>query len=254
MSVKTDTSLPAARLRPSPNHNDRPEGARIDLLILHYTGMESGAAALQRLIDPRSEVSAHYLVEEDGTILQLVPEARRAWHAGVAFWAGARDINDRSIGIEIVNPGHEYGYRPFPEAQIAAVTELARDICARHAIAAERVLAHSDVAPARKQDPGELFPWAELAANGVGVWVDPEPVGGGRYLQEGEEGQPVEALQSMLALFGYEVPIDGVFGDATRLAVTAFQRHYRPQTVDGVADMSTISTLHRLLQRRPGLG
>jgi N-acetylmuramoyl-L-alanine amidase len=250
MSQKTDTSLPA-RLRPSPNHNERPDGCRIDTLILHYTGMTSAEAAIRRLCDPRAEVSAHYLVEEDGALHQLVPEARRAWHAGVSFWQGARNLNDRSIGIEIVNPGHEFGYRAFPGAQIEVVAALCLDICRRHGIPAERVLAHSDIAPARKEDPGELFPWDALAHAGVGQWLEPEPISGGRFFQEGDSGQPVEALQSMLALFGYEVAIDGAYDTQTRLAVTAFQRHFRPERVDGVADMSTITTLHRLLQNRP---
>jgi N-acetylmuramoyl-L-alanine amidase len=191
------------------------------------------------------------VVEEDGALHQLVPEARRAWHAGVSFWQGARNLNDRSIGIEIVNPGHEFGYRAFPGAQIEVVAALCLDICRRHGIPAERVLAHSDIAPARKEDPGELFPWDALAHAGVGQWLEPEPISGGRFFQEGDSGQPVEALQSMLALFGYEVAIDGAYDTQTRLAVTAFQRHFRPERVDGVADMSTITTLHRLLQNRP---
>ena len=251
MGVKTDTGLPA-RLRPSPNHNERT--GEVSLLLLHYTGMTSGEEALQRLCDPRAEVSAHYVVDEDGTILQLVPESRRAWHAGRSYWKGERDINSRSIGIEIVNPGHENGYRPFPEAQVAAVTELARDICARHEIAPQNVLGHSDVAPERKEDPGELFPWDRLALAGVGLHVAPEPVSGGRFFQQGDGGQPVEALQSMLALYGFEMPITGVFDERTRAAVAAFQRHHRQERVDGIADMSTIATLHRLLQKVPQLG
>lgn len=251
MGVKTDTGLPA-RLRPSPNHNDR--AGPVSLLLLHYTGMTSGEEALQRLCDPRAEVSAHYVVDEDGTILQLVPESRRAWHAGRSYWKGERDINSRSIGIEIVNPGHENGYRPFPDAQVAAVIELARDICARHGIAPHDVLGHSDVAPERKEDPGELFPWDRLAAAGVGLHVPPEPVSGGRFFQQGDGGQPVEALQSMLALYGFEMPITGVFDERTRAAVAAFQRHHRQERVDGIADMSTIATLHRLLQKVPQLG
>ncbi|MCC4243069.1 peptidoglycan recognition protein family protein [Stappia indica] len=251
MGVKTDTGLPA-RLRPSPNHNDR--AGPVSLLLLHYTGMTSGEEALQRLCDPRAEVSAHYVVDEDGTILQLVPESRRAWHAGRSYWKGERDINSRSIGIEIVNPGHENGYRPFPEAQVAAVIELARDICARHGIAPQDVLGHSDVAPDRKEDPGELFPWDRLAGAGVGLHVPPEPVSGGRFFQQGDGGQPVEALQSMLALYGFEMPITGVFDERTRAAVAAFQRHHRQERVDGIADMSTIATLHRLLQKVPQLG
>lgn len=250
MGVKTDTGLPA-RLRPSPNHNER-EGS-VCLLLLHYTGMTSGEEAVQRLCDPRAEVSAHYVVDEDGTILQLVPESRRAWHAGRSYWKGERDINSRSIGIEIVNPGHENGYRPFPEAQVQSVIDLARDICARHAIAPQDVLAHSDVAPDRKEDPGELFPWDRLALAGVGLSVDPEPVAGGRFFQQGDSGQPVEALQSMLALYGFEMPITGVYDARARAAVAAFQRHHRRERVDGIADMSTITTLHRLLQKVPRL-
>ena len=250
MTPRTDTSLPA-RVHPSPNHGERREGARIDMLVLHYTGMKDGEEAVRRLCDPRAEVSAHYLVHEDGSILQMVPEARRAWHAGESYFAGERDVNSSSIGIEVVNPGHEYGYRDFPDAQIASVCDLAKDICARHEIPPWRVLAHSDVAPARKRDPGELFPWNLLAAAGVGDHVDPEPVTGGRYLQEGDQGQPVEALQSMLALYGFEMDIDGWFSDPTRLAVEAFQRHHRQTCVDGIADMSTITTLHRLLSLRP---
>lgn len=253
MAVKTDTSLPA-RLQPSPNHNERRGDVPIDLIVLHYTGMVSGELAIRRLCDPRSEVSAHYIVDEDGTILQSVPEARRAWHAGRAFWKGERDINSRSIGIEIVNPGHEFGYRAFPDAQVVAVIALCQDICRRHAIPPERVLAHSDVSPDRKEDPGELFPWARLAGEGVGHWVEPEPTGSGRYFQEGEEGQPIEALQSMLGLYGYDIAVTGVFDRKTVHAVTAFQRHFRPERVDGIADMSTIVTLHRLLSALPGLG
>ena len=251
MSVRTDTGLPA-RLRPSPNHNERQGEVR--LLVLHYTGMASGGAAVRRLCDPAAEVSAHYVVEEDGGILQLVPESRRAWHAGKSFWKGERDINSSSIGIEMVNPGHEHGYRPYPEAQVAAVIDLSADICARHGIPATGVLAHSDIAPERKEDPGELFPWDRLAAAGVGLHVAAEPVSGGRFFQEGDTGQPVEALQSMLALYGFEMPISGTFDARTRLAVAAFQRRHRRARVDGIADMSTLTTLHRFLQEVPKLG
>ncbi|WP_306030460.1 N-acetylmuramoyl-L-alanine amidase [Stappia sp. MMSF_3263] len=251
MSVRTDTGLPA-RLRPSPNHNERQGEVR--LLVLHYTGMATGEEAVRRLCDPAAEVSAHYVVEEDGGILQLVPESRRAWHAGKSFWKGERDINSRSIGIEMVNPGHEHGYLPFPEAQVAAVIDLSADICARHGIPATGVLAHSDVAPERKVDPGELFPWDRLAAAGICLHVTAEPVSGGRFFQEGDSGQPVEALQSMLALYGFEMPISGTFDARTRLAVAAFQRRHRRGRVDGIADMSTITTLHRFLQEAPNLG
>ncbi len=253
MPRETDTSLPA-RLHPSPNHNERDAEARIDMLVLHYTGMESGEAALRRLCDARAQVSAHYLVEEDGTLFQCVPESRRGWHAGVSSWKGRGDLNSCSIGVEIVNPGHEHGYRPFPERQIEAVVALSQDICRRHEIPAERVLAHSDIAPERKQDPGELFPWDWLAAEGVGHFVEPIAISGGRYFQYGEEGQPIEALQSMLAIYGYDVAITGVFDERTRAAVAAFQRHFRREKVDGIADMSTISTLHRLISALPSFG
>ncbi|WP_422022165.1 N-acetylmuramoyl-L-alanine amidase [Roseibium sp.] len=252
MSVATDTGV-KARVHPSPNHGDRAADAPIDMLILHYTGMQTGEEALQRLCDPRSEVSAHYVVQEDGSILQCVPEARRAWHAGKSFWKGERDINSRSIGVEMVNPGHEFGYRSFAEPQIEAVIALCADVCARHQIHPWMVLAHSDIAPSRKEDPGELFPWDRLAAAGVGHYVEPEPIGSGLFMQEGEEGQPVEALQSMLALYGYEVDINGRFDRRTREVVTAFQRHFRPEKVDGVVDASTIETLHNLLSKLPSL-
>ena len=155
--------------RPSPNQDER-GGAAIDMLVLHYTGMPTAEAALERLCDPQARVSAHYAIDEGGTIHALVPEARRAWHAGISFWAGARDINARSIGIELVNPGHEFGYRIFAEAQIVALTGLCQEILARHAIVPWRVLGHSDVAPDRKEDPGELFPWKSLAETGIGLW------------------------------------------------------------------------------------
>nr|WP_244316722.1 N-acetylmuramoyl-L-alanine amidase [Pannonibacter sp. XCT-34] len=243
----------AAKVHPSPNHNDRRPGAAIDMIVLHYTGMQDGESALQRLCDPRAEVSAHYLVEEDGAILQCVPEARRAWHAGTSFWKGETDINSRSIGIEIVNPGHAWGYRPFPPAQVEAVIALVADIAARHAIAPWRILAHSDVAPERKDDPGELFPWDLLAARGLVHHVPPVPVSGGRFFQEGESGQPIEALQSMLAIYGYNIRVSGVFDAQTAAVVRAFQRHFRPERVDGIADASTIATLHQLLTSLPAL-
>lgn len=223
--------------QPSPNHDDRPPGQAIDLLLLHYTGMRSGAAALERLGDPAAKVSAHYLVEEDGRIFQLVSESRRAWHAGAAAWHGASDINARSLGIEIVNPGHEFGYRPFPPQQMAAVKLLALDILARHPISAARVLGHSDVAPLRKEDPGELFDWPRLAAAGIGLW--PEP-GVGRP-------RSVAQLQDELVRFGYPAPRHGRLDGDTRCAVAAFQRHFRPERVDGAPDAGTLARLDGLL-------
>jgi N-acetylmuramoyl-L-alanine amidase len=249
VSLTPDSPL-ARRVAPSPNHGARRAGP-LDMLILHYTGMDSGAAALARLRDPLSEVSAHYLVFEDGGIVQMVPEARRAWHAGAGAWKGETDVNSRSIGIEIVHPGHAGGLPPYPEAQVEAVIALARDILGRWPIPPERVLAHSDVAPERKEDPGEIFPWDRLAAAGVGHRVPPAHLQDGRFFARGDAGQPVEALQAMFALYGYDLPVTGLFDARTQAVVTAFQRHFRPARVDGVADASTITTLRDLIAALP---
>ncbi len=230
---------------PSPNFNERPGPP--DILVMHYTGMESGEAAIARLRDPEAKVSSHYVVEEDGRIFTLVAEERRAWHAGVSFWKGERDINGRSIGIEIVNPGHEFGYRPFPDAQIAAVIALTADIRTRWMIADGDIIAHSDVAPARKIDPGELFPWKTLAQAGHGLWVAPDPAPGAP-LAEGAEGAGVFAFQAGLTRLGYECPPSGQFDPATTTVVSAFQRHWRPHQVDGIADGETRARLIALLR------
>ncbi|MDP6873565.1 MAG: N-acetylmuramoyl-L-alanine amidase [Alphaproteobacteria bacterium] len=198
------------------------------MLLLHYTGMQSAEAALERLCDGASEVSAHYVVDEIGEILTLVPESRRAWHAGLSCWAGERDINGCSIGIELVNPGHELGYRPFPERQMQALTALCLDILGRHAIPPHRVLGHADVAPGRRRDPGELFDWAAMAAAGVGLW--PESKGG-----HGEMG---------LEEFGYDVA-----GAGLEACATAFQRHWRPERIDGVMDDECQALLAGLLDQ-----
>ena len=247
----TVSDFPDAEFCASPNFGPRRDGKPADMILLHYTGMETGDAAFRWLCDTASQVSSHYLVFEDGRTLQLVSEKDRAWHAGKSVWQGETDVNSRSIGIEIVNPGHEFGPADFPMAQVSSVISLCRDIVSRHRIAAERVLAHSDVAPGRKRDPGERFPWADLHAGGVGHWVDPAPIRGGRFLTEGERGEPIEALQSMLALYGYGIDINGVFDSRMQSVVEAFQRHFRPEQVDGVADQSTIQTLHRLLSALP---
>lgn len=241
----------AARVLPSPNHGERRDGRAPDTLILHYTGMPTADGALDWLTRPESEVSCHYFVFEDGGIVQLVPESARAWHAGRSFWKGETDLNSASLGIEIANPGHPGGLPDFPAAQIDAVMALCRDILARRRIAAERVLAHSDIAPVRKIDPGEKFPWATLAAEGIGHWVEPAPIGGGRFFGQGDSGPPVEALQAMLALYGYDIPVSGEYCARTHGVVEAFQRHFRPERVDGIADVSTIDTLHRLLRGLP---
>jgi N-acetylmuramoyl-L-alanine amidase len=236
-----------AKVRPSPNFGERKDGKTVNALIIHYTGMKTAKGAEDWLCADESQVSAHYLVYEDGHIVQMVREADRAWHAGKSFWQGERDMNSLSVGIEIANPGH-HGYLDFPPEQIDAVIRLCRGIIRRHKIIPERVLAHSDIAPGRKVDPGEKFPWAQLAGKGVGNFVEPSPMAGGRFLSPGDEGQPVEALQAMLAMYGYECPATGLFDPATLRDVKAFQLHFRPEKVDGIADFSTIDTLHRLLK------
>ncbi|MCJ2033934.1 N-acetylmuramoyl-L-alanine amidase [Methylobacterium sp. J-068] len=249
--MKPDAESPVATsVHPSPNHGERRAGP-VDLLILHYTGMESAAAALQRLANPVAEVSAHYVVLEDGRVVQMVPEGRRAWHAGQASWAGITDVNSRSLGVEIVNGGHVGGLPPYPQAQVEAVIALCADLAQRWRIAPHRVLAHSDIAPERKEDPGEHFPWDRLARAGLGHWVPPAPIRDGRFFARGDAGPPIEALQAMFALYGYDVPVTGRFDDRTGAVVTAFQRHFRPARVDGVADASTITTLRDLIAALP---
>jgi len=243
--------FPGAQLSPSPNHGPRAGGRTPDMIILHYTGMGSAEAALAWLRVPESQVSCHYVVFEDGTVHQLVAETRRAWHAGKSAWQGETDINSCSIGIEIVNPGHDNGYPDFPDPQIQAVIELCLDCAERWSIEPQRVLAHSDVAPGRKGDPGEKFPWKRLHEAGVGHWIEPVVSRSGRYFQRGECGAPIEALQSMFALYGYPIAITGEFDAETDAVVRAFQRHFRPAHVDGIADVSTIETLHRLLAALP---
>jgi N-acetylmuramoyl-L-alanine amidase len=229
-------SLPIRDL-PSPNQDGRPDGLPIDMLVLHYTGMRSGAEAIARLRDPAARVSCHYVVEEDGAVFRLVPEERRAWHAGVSRWRGQDGLNGRSIGIEIVNPGHEWGYRPFPALQIAAVCDLCLDLLARHPIPARNVVAHSDIAPDRKQDPGELFDWEALAANGVGLWPR-------------EDAEPVAAAEAaaLLGAIGYRTDLP------LPVLLAAFQRRWRPARVDGLADAGTLgrlAALAALLAREP---
>ncbi len=240
---------PVATVRPSPNFGERRGGLRPEILLMHYTGMASGEAAEDWLCDPRSEVSCHYVVHEDGRVVQLVREADRAWHAGKSVWRGVEDINSQSIGIEVVNPGHTLGYRRFPERQIDAVIALSKGIIARHGIAADMVLAHSDIAPGRKVDPGELFPWRRLAAAGVGLHVPASRSRKGATLDVGAMGQAVEKLQRDLAACGYGIEPAGVYDERTKIVVSAFQRHFRTRLVDGRADPSTRATLKRLLDR-----
>jgi len=221
---------------PSPNHEPRPAGVPVDMLVLHYTGMKDGRAALRRLCDPAAKVSAHYLIEEDGTVFALVEEDRRAWHAGAGSWRGHDDVNARSIGIELVNPGHEFGYRAFPEAQMEALAELVPDILARHPIPRRNVVGHADVAPERKEDPGELFDWEWLAARGIGAWPDADtPVVAAPSRRE---------IVTMLRHWGY-----GIARDDPKAALIAFQRHFRATKVDGVADADSASRLAALLKK-----
>ncbi|HLK26070.1 MAG TPA: N-acetylmuramoyl-L-alanine amidase [Caulobacteraceae bacterium] len=230
---------------PSPNQDARLKPP--DMIILHYTGMPTGAEALARLRDPAARVSAHYMIEEDGRVFQLVPEERRAWHAGVSFWKGETNLNGASIGIEIVNPGHDWGYRPFPDGQIDRLVELLDDIRGRWQAPDERILAHSDVAPDRKLDPGELFPWDRLAAAGHGLWEEPPPAPGAP-LRPGADGAAVFALQAGLTRLGYDCAPSGDYDEATATIVSAFQRHWRPTAVDGVADGETRARLMALLR------
>lgn len=232
----------------SPNFNDRPDGARIDMIVLHYTGMQSAEAAIARLCDPAAKVSSHYVVDEQGQVTRLVPDEKRAWHAGVSNWMGKNDLNGCSIGIEIANGGHDFGSPAYPQRQILSVIGLCRDLMERHGIPAKRVLGHSDIAPSRKEDPGEWFPWETLAAAGIGQWVEPAPIEDGPELSEGDRGDTVSELQFRLATLGYGLEVLGVFDAQTKAVVTAFQRHFRPVKVDGVADVSTVATLARLLK------
>ncbi|MET0309432.1 MAG: N-acetylmuramoyl-L-alanine amidase [Sphingomonas sp.] len=219
---------------PSPNFDER--ALPITMIVLHYTGMESGAAAIARLRDPEAKVSAHYVVEEDGAILRLVDEEKRAWHAGRSHWRGITDVNSASIGIEIVNPGHEFGYRNFPEAQMSALIPLVADIKERHGITRGNVVGHSDVAPARKQDPGELFNWHALARLRLAL---PRPT---RNLVD--PGWPDAGFMLALERFGYNV-------EDREAAVTAFQRRFRPEMIDGEVDGECRSILLALLLPKP---
>lgn len=236
----------AAFVRPSPNHGARRAGMAPDAIVLHYTGMPTAEGALDRLCAADAQVSCHYFVFEDGRIAQLVPEARRAWHAGASFWAGESDMNSASIGIEIVNPGHEGGAPPFPPAQVAAVARLCRDIMRRHAIGPARVLAHSDISPGRKVDPGEIFPWEVLAAAGVCLADPAPPARDGLTLAPGATGAPVAALRAALARFGYRCEPGAVYDARTATVVAAFQRRFRRARVDGVADVETRDRLAAL--------
>ena len=234
----------------SPNFGERNPDATIKFIVIHYTGMPDSQAALNRLCDRQSRVSCHYFISESGQIIQLVREQHRAWHAGQSYWHGLTDLNSYSVGIEIANPGHEFGYIPFPAPQVAAVIKLCKEICARQRIKPSGILAHSDIAPARKLDPGELFPWYELFLAGVGLWVEPEPFICGSANNKNEFGIAQQEIVCMLKQYGF--CCSAVVDDdaALKNCIAAFQRRFRPQRVDGIADHSTIKTLQKFLSLR----
>lgn len=243
-------------LAASPNINARRDGGSPRFLILHYTGLESFQRSVDVLRDPICQVSCHYVVDTDGRLVQMVREADRAWHAGQSFWAGERDINSWSVGIEIQNPGHELGYPEFPEAQMRVVIELAGDIVRRNNMRPEHVLAHSDIAPQRKIDPGEKFDWSRLHGSGVGHWVQPHAVGAEDVglvdrIDPAKVDDRVRLCQNLLTDYGYEVARHGLLDAETVRVISAFQRHFRPAQVDGAPDESTIETLKDLIVALP---
>jgi len=226
---------------PSPNQDDRPGDCTIDMVILHYTGMRTAREAIARLRDPAAKVSSHYVVDEDGSVFRLVAEGRRAFHAGVSYWRGQRALNGRSIGIEIVNPGHEFGYHEFPVFQLVSVCDLCLEILSRHAVPARNIVGHSDVAPDRKADPGEKFDWEGLARNGVGLWPEGAPdLGTGGAVRDAAALRDVRAA---LAHIGYEVAPEGELDPALSAVLRAFQRHWRGEAVTGLADAGTLARL-----------
>lgn len=227
----------------SPNVNPRPEGAAIDLVILHYTGMEDGPSAIKRLRDPEARVSCHYVVEEDGRVFRLAEERMRAWHAGVSFWGGITDVNSHSIGIEIVNGGHDFGLPDYPPAQIAALIDLLSDILDRRKLHPVRVIGHSDVAPARKDDPGEKFPWTQLHAAGVAIAPKIEEHSRHVLYAPGVEDAGVAGVQQALGAIGYGVTVTGVLDKATQCVVRAFQRRFRQDRIDGALDLQTLALI-----------
>jgi N-acetylmuramoyl-L-alanine amidase len=232
----------------SPNFDDRDPAVPLQFVVLHYTGMKTGDEALARLCDPAAKVSAHYVIEEDGHVFLLVEEDKRAWHAGKSFWRGTADLNSASIGIELVNPGHQFGYRPFPAAQIKALKQILRGIVKRRNLEpATALLGHADVAPSRKEDPGELFPWRELAEEGLGSWPAPKAEDYG-FAEDAE-------VQNLLRAIGYDCPASGTYDQTTRAALLAFQRHYHPENLTGTPEKETVArlrALRRLLDANSG--
>lgn len=256
MIEEADSPL-VADLHPSPNVEPRRRGLTPSILVLHYTGLPTVERALDVLSRPDCKVSCHYVVDLDGRVVQMVSESMRAWHAGVSSWKTETDVNSASIGIEIQNPGHSGGYPDFPRAQMEAVSALSRDIVARHRILPERVLAHSDIAPQRKIDPGEKFDWPGLARDGVGLWVPPVPAEGADLgLDAGAEGEAVRRAQALLKHYGYGIEETGSLDEPTRYVLRAFQLHFRPERVDARLDASTLETLERLIEklRQPAVG
>jgi N-acetylmuramoyl-L-alanine amidase len=244
MSFKADSEHVHA-LHASCNCGERANGFRPDMIVLHYTGMAAADQAVRWLADPRSKVSCHYVVDEKGHVTQMVAENQRAWHAGASYWAGETDINSRSIGIEIQNPGHEHGYPDFPPAQMQAIADLCSDIAKRWQIPPERVLAHSDVAPGRKIDPGEKFDWAFLARRGVGRWIEPAPFEDNARILDDDPAARSEALE-LLRAYGYGIDDPGRDNWFWHL-VRTFQMHFRPARADGRLDAGTLDTLRRLV-------
>ena len=234
--------------RPSPNQDERGANEPIEMLILHYTGMVSGEAALQRLTDAEAKVSAHYTIDVDGLVYRHVHEERRAWHAGVSSWRGYEQVNGRSIGIEIVNPGHEFGYVDFPNEQMQSVLSLSCEVVGRHKIEKRNVVAHSDVAPSRKTDPGEKFDWESLAAQGVGMWVHSNEISIDRDFEIPTRASDVAAMQKKLADFGYGLESNGHLDGQTTEVIIAFQRHFRQSNIDGVFDAETSAILDALIR------
>jgi len=233
----------------SPNFNDRK--LPVSMLILHYTGMENGVTAKARLCDPAAEVSAHWLVHEDGMVDRLVDEDKRAWHAGRGSWNGITDVNSASIGIEIVNGGHNVpladgSLPPYPDAQILAVIKLAKDIIERHDIQPRNIVGHSDIAPERKEDPGEHFPWAGLAAAGVGIWPGDLPEDDRILFEAGDRDRGISIIQRGLADLGYGASVTGCLDEHTQAIIRAVQRRYRPAKIDGIIDMQVMEVLKRL--------
>jgi N-acetylmuramoyl-L-alanine amidase len=232
----------------SPNFDDRPVGVDIDTIVYHYTGMRSAEEALERLCNQEAKVSAHYVVLEDGEIIQLVDESKRAWHAGVSSWRGRQHVNNFSIGIEIVNPGHEFGYEEFPITQIESVVRLSHEIFERNPIENLNVVGHSDIAPSRKNDPGELFPWRVLAEEGIGIWPDIPPEFDDTENEiDVEFENDINLLQTKLIAFGYGLEETGVMDVTTKFVIKAFQRRFTPYSINGRWTAKENYILERLL-------